>query len=247
MRRRLIVANWKMHGSLEKNSALLDVLVHQLSVSDNREFAICPPYVYIPSVATALVGSGIATGAQNVAAEVEGAYTGEVSVSMLADLGCRYVIVGHSERRALYGEDDAVVAEKFVRAQEGGLQPILCVGESLVERQAGQALAVIQRQLQAVIDRVGVVSLARAVIAYEPVWAIGTGETAAPEQAQEVHAFIRGCLAETDSSASELTILYGGSVKPDNAAELFAQDDIDGALVGGASLDAAAFAAICMA
>jgi triosephosphate isomerase len=204
---------------------------------------LCPPFVYLPAVAGWIAGSGIALGGQNLADRVgQGAYTGEVSGAMLRDVGCSHVIVGHSERRALYGESDALVATKFQAAQQAGLVPILCVGETLAERESGLTRQVIDRQIRAVVGAAGVAAFANAVVAYEPVWAIGTGRTATPEQAQEVHAFIRGIVAGQDATiASGLRILYGGSVKGANARNLFAMDDIDGGLVGGASLVGAEF------
>jgi triosephosphate isomerase len=204
---------------------------------------LCPPYVYLPAVREWLQGSPIELGAQNLAdKEGSGAYTGEISGSMLRDVGCRYVIVGHSERRALYGETDAVVATKFQAARRAGLVPIVCVGETLEQREAGQTRSVVERQVMAVVAAAGVAAFANAVVAYEPVWAIGTGRTATPEQAQEVHAFIRGMIAARDATiAAGLSILYGGSVKGANARALFAMADIDGGLVGGASLVATEF------
>ena len=234
-----------MHGSLAENAALLSALKPALA---GIEAVVCVPFPYLAQAQAELSGSSIAWGAQNVSEEAKGAFTGEVSVSMLLDFGCTYVIVGHSERRSLYGESDALVARKYVAAQAAGLTPILCVGESLAERESGVTEAVVSRQLDAVIDAAGVASLAKAVIAYEPVWAIGTGKTASPEQAQAVHAFIRGRVAALDASvADQLVIQYGGSVKAANAAELMAQPDIDGGLIGGASLVADEFVAICRA
>lgn len=234
-----------MHGSLAENAALLSALKPALS---GIEAVVCVPFPYLAQAQAELTGSSISWGAQNVSEQAKGAFTGEVSASMLLDFGCTYVIVGHSERRSLYGESDALVARKYVAAQAAGLTPILCVGESLAERESGVTEAVVSRQLDAVIDAAGVASLAKAVIAYEPVWAIGTGKTASPEQAQAVHAFIRGRVAALDASvADQLVIQYGGSVKAANAAELMVQPDIDGGLIGGASLVADEFAAICRA
>ncbi|MDP2169679.1 MAG: triose-phosphate isomerase [Thiobacillus sp.] len=245
MRKKLVAGNWKMHGSLAENAALLSALKPALA---GIEAVVCVPFPYLAQAQAELTGSSIAWGAQNVSEQTKGAFTGEVSASMLLDFGCTYVIVGHSERRSLYGESDALVARKYVAAQAAGLTPILCVGESLAERESGVTEAVVSRQLDAVIDAAGVASLAGAVIAYEPVWAIGTGKTASPEQAQAVHAFIRGRVAALDASvADQLVIQYGGSVKAANAAELMAQPDIDGGLIGGASLVADEFAAICRA
>ena len=245
MRKKLVAGNWKMHGSLAENAALLSALKPALA---GIEAVVCVPFPYLAQAQAELTGSSIAWGAQNVSEQAKGAFTGEVSASMLLDFGCTYVIVGHSERRSLYGESDALVARKYVAAQAAGLTPILCVGESLAERESGVTEAVVSRQLDAVIDAAGVASLVKAVIAYEPVWAIGTGKTASPEQAQAVHAFIRGRVAALDASvADQLVIQYGGSVKAANAAELMAQPDIDGGLIGGASLVADEFVAICRA
>lgn len=245
MRKKLVAGNWKMHGSLADNAALLAAIKPALA---GIEAAVCVPFPYLAQAQAALAGSSIAWGAQNLSEQPKGAFTGEVSAAMLLDFGCRYVIVGHSERRSLYGETDAVVAKKYLAAQAAGLTPILCVGESLEERESGVTENVVARQLDAVIEAAGVASLAKAVVAYEPVWAIGTGKTATPEQAQAVHAFIRGRIAARDKGVAEgLTIQYGGSVKAANAAELMAQPDIDGGLIGGASLIADEFAAICKA
>jgi triosephosphate isomerase len=245
MRKKLVAGNWKMHGSLAENAALLAAIKPALA---GIEAAVCVPFPYLAQVQSALAGSSIAWGAQNVSEQAKGAFTGEVSTAMLLDFGCKYVIVGHSERRSLYGESDELVAKKYMAAQAAGLVPILCVGESLEERESGVTEAVVARQLDAVIKAAGVASLGRAVVAYEPVWAIGTGKTASPEQAQAVHAFIRGKIAALDSEvADQLVIQYGGSVKAANAAELMAQPDIDGGLIGGASLVADEFIAICRA
>lgn len=248
MRRGLVVGNWKMNGSLAMIDGLLRDLQQDLSGFVGADVAVCPPYPYLPVVAELLQGSPIRYGAQNVAEETSGAFTGEVSAAMLADLDCHYVIVGHSERRALYGECDVMVVQKFEQAQREGLVPILCVGETLEQREAGQTLAVVSDQLRAVINSAGVHALLQAAIAYEPVWAIGTGKTATPEQAQDVHAHLRQLLLALDASvAAQVRIIYGGSVKADNAAELFSMKDIDGALVGGASLAAQDFATISKA
>lgn len=245
MRKKLVAGNWKMHGSLAENAALLAAIKPALA---GIEAAVCVPFPYLAQAQAALAGSSIAWGAQNLSEHAKGAFTGEVSVAMLLDFGCSYVIVGHSERRALYGESDALVASKYMAAQAAGLVPILCVGESLEERESGVTEAVVARQLDAVIGAAGVASLAKAVLAYEPVWAIGTGKTASPDQAQAVHAFIRSKIAALDPGvASQLRIQYGGSVKASNAAELMAQPDIDGGLIGGASLVADEFVAICRA
>ncbi len=245
MRKKLVAGNWKMHGSLAENAALLAAIKPALA---DIEAAVCVPFPYLAQAQALLAGSSIRLGAQNLSEQSKGAFTGEVSATMLNDFGCKYVIVGHSERRSLYGESDALVASKFMAAQAAGLTPILCVGESLNERESGVTEAVVGRQLDAVIKLAGVASLAESVVAYEPVWAIGTGKTASPEQAQAVHAFIRNKLAALDAAvAAQLVIQYGGSVKASNAAELMAQPDIDGGLIGGASLIADEFVAICRA
>jgi triosephosphate isomerase len=245
MRKKLVAGNWKMHGSLAENAALLSALKPALA---GIEAVVCVPFPYLAQAQAELAGSSIAWGAQNLSEHSKGAYTGEVSASMLRDFGCSYVIVGHSERRSLYGESDQQVAAKFIAAQAGGLVPILCVGESLEEREAGITEQVVARQLDAVIGAAGIGALANAIVAYEPVWAIGTGKTASPEQAQAVHAFIRGKIAGLDAAIADgLVIQYGGSVKAANAAELLAQPDIDGGLIGGASLIADEFVAICRA
>ena len=232
-----------MNGALAESRRLVEALRAGVTAGAPATMLLCPPYVYLPAVHGWLQGSPIALGAQNLADKPgTGAYTGEVAGDMLRDVGCSHVIVGHSERRALYGETDAVVATKFKVAQGAGLLPIVCVGETLEQREAGQTRAVIERQVAAVVDAAGVAAFAKAVVAYEPVWAIGTGRTASPEQAQEVHAFIRGMIAARDATiAAGLSILYGGSVKGANARSLFAMADIDGGLVGGASLSAAEF------
>jgi triosephosphate isomerase len=247
-RRPLVAGNWKMHGSRAENAALLDALVHGQEAYATADVLVCPPSVYLWEAARLLKSTDIALGAQTVCAESMGAFTGEVSAGMLKDVGCQYVIVGHSERRAIYKEDDALVARKFVAAQSQSLTPILCVGETLEERESHKTFAVVARQLQAVMDVTSTASLVNAVIAYEPVWAIGTGKNATAEQAQEVHAFIRGELNKRDATiAAGLRILYGGSVKAANAAEIFAMADVDGGLVGGASLKADEFLKICAA
>ncbi|MGA7479691.1 MAG: triose-phosphate isomerase [Azonexus sp.] len=247
MRKKLVAGNWKMHGSLQGNAALLDRLMAGAATL-SCEVAVCAPYPYLAQVQSTLAGTPIRWGAQSVSEHASGAFTGEVSASMLRDFGCHYVLVGHSERRQLFGESDAVVAAKFVAAQQAGLMPVLCVGETLSERESGQTMAVVARQLDAVIERAGVGALATAVVAYEPVWAIGTGMTASPAQAQEVHAAIRAQVAGLDGAvAGGLRLLYGGSVKPQNAVELFSQADIDGGLIGGAALVADDFLAICQA
>jgi triosephosphate isomerase len=248
MRRRLVAGNWKMHGSLAANQRLLESVKAGAGAAPGVEIAVCVPFPYLHQAAAVLGGSAVAWGAQTLSEHDAGAYTGEVSGAMLRELGCRYVIVGHSERRQLYGERDAQVAAKFGAAQRVGLVPILCVGETLAEREQGATEEVVGRQLQAVLAAAGVGALGDAVIAYEPVWAIGTGRTASPEQAQGVHALIRGRVAAADAGVAErLTVLYGGSVKPANAPALFAMPDIDGGLIGGAALVADDFLAICTA
>lgn len=245
MAKKLVAGNWKMNGSLATNAALLSAV--RSAAVDNVACAVCVPYPYLAQAQQLLAGSEIGLGAQDVSEFAKGAYTGEVSVAMLADFGCRYVVVGHSERRALFGEDDAEVGRKAAAALAGGLMPIVCVGETLDEREAGAAMSVITRQLDAVGEVVGEDGLARIVIAYEPVWAIGTGRSASPAQVGEIHRAIRGWLREHCGRAEEVSILYGGSVKPDNAAEIFAAADVDGGLIGGASLVADDFVAICRA
>ncbi len=237
-----------MHGSRHANGELVHAVADGLRGGLPCEVMVCPPFVYLAEVIAAAGDAPLAVGAQNLSHEASGAFTGEVSGAMLADCGATHVLVGHSERRALYGEDDAVVARKFVAAEAAGLVPVLCVGETLQQREAGQTEEVVARQLDAVIAAAGAASLSRAVLAYEPVWAIGTGRTATPEQAQSVHAYLRGKIAGIDARiADSLRILYGGSVKADNAAILFSQPDVDGGLVGGASLKAEEFLNICRA
>jgi len=239
----LIAGNWKMNGSLAESRSLVSALRAGVGAGGRAGMLLCPPYVYVAAVKEWLAGSAIALGAQDLADRAgTGAYTGEISGAMLRDVGCSHVIVGHSERRALYGESDAIVATKFRAAQEAGLVPILCVGETLEQRDAGQMRQTVERQVTAVLDAAGVAAFAKAIVAYEPVWAIGTGRTATPEQAQEVHAFIRAMIAARDATiAAGLLILYGGSVKGANARSLLAMEDIDGGLVGGASLVASDF------
>lgn len=247
MRKKLVAGNWKMHGSLQANAALMRRVLDGLT-GLSCDIAVCPPFPYLAQVCDMLSGGAVELGAQTVSEHESGAYTGEVSASMLVDIGCRYVLLGHSERRVIYGETDGIVADKFVAAQKAGLWPILCVGETLDERELGQTVAVVSRQLLSVLERCGVAALSSAVVAYEPVWAIGTGVTATPSQAQEVHAAIRALVARFDGRvAASLRILYGGSVKSQNAVELFSQSDIDGGLVGGAALVADEFLAICQA
>ncbi len=246
MRQPLVAGNWKMHGSRAENAQLVSGLLDLLQPGKRAEIMLCPPFPYLMETARLLKDSGVALGAQSVCAEAQGAFTGEVSAAMLKDVGCRYVLVGHSERRQLYAESDNLVARKFVAAQSQGLVPVLCVGETLEEREGDQTTAVVTRQLEAVLAVSGIQSLAKAVIAYEPVWAIGTGRTATPEQAQAVHAMIRSKLTDRDATiGGSVRLLYGGSVKASNAQELFAMPDIDGGLVGGASLKADEFARIC--
>ncbi|MDO6460812.1 triose-phosphate isomerase [Granulosicoccaceae sp. 1_MG-2023] len=248
MRTPMVAGNWKLNGTRESVREL------SLAVAEGaKEFAdvdvlVCPVYVHIGDVAANIEGGAVLLGAQDVAMQDEGAFTGEVSAPMLVEYGCTHVIVGHSERRALFGDDDATVAAKFIAAQRGGLVPVLCVGETLEEREAGDTEAVVVRQLKAVIDAAGVQALNNAVVAYEPVWAIGTGKTASPEQAQAVHQSVRQTVAGIDASvAQSLRVLYGGSVKAENARELFAQADIDGGLIGGAALKSDEFLKICSA
>lgn len=248
MRKLMVAGNWKMHGDRALAGELAAGSREAAAARPDVGLVLVPPYTLLASVADALAGSPVALGAQDVSAHDQGAYTGEVSAAMLAEAGCRHVLVGHSERRQYHGETDAVVAAKFIAARKAGLVPILCLGESRQERESGQTEAVVGRQLAAVVEAAGVQSLEQAVLAYEPVWAIGTGLSASPEQAQAVHAFLRSQIAGRDGRiAGLIRILYGGSVKPDNAAGLFAQADIDGALVGGASLVASDFAAIAAA
>jgi triosephosphate isomerase len=249
MRRYLIAGNWKMNGSRHANAALVDGVRGGLDRCRDVEVAVCPPAAYLESVGQALQGSPLRLGAQNLCDQDQpGAFTGELHGGMLKDVGCEYVIVGHSERRTLYGESDALVARKYRVAQACGLTPILCVGETLEQREAGQTEAVLERQLRAVLELCGAPSLARAVIAYEPVWAIGTGRNATPQQAQHAHAFLRAQIAARDGKiAAALRLLYGGSVKSENAAALFAGPDVDGGLIGGASLKVDEFLAICAA
>jgi len=245
LRRKLVAANWKMNGSSAANAQWLAAW---RTVTPRCDAVVCAPYVYLAQLVTGLAGSGAEPGAQNLSEQAPGAFTGEIAGEMLLDVGCRWVIVGHSERRALYGEGDELVASKAARAIALGLKPIVCIGETLADRDAGRTLDVVGAQLAAVLSQCSVAQLAAAALAYEPVWAIGTGRTATPSQAQEVHAAIRAQLAAVDAVAAAKTrILYGGSVKPANAGELFAQADIEGGLIGGASLVAADFAAICAA
>lgn len=241
MRRSLVVGNWKMNGSLANANSLVQGILAGLGNVDG-DIAVCVPYVQIPAVSALVKDTKLALGSQNVGDKASGAYTGEIAAAMLAEFGCKYAIVGHSERRSYYGDTNASVAERFKQAQAQNIIPILCVGETLEQRESNETFAVIDAQLAAVIEAAGIESFQGAVIAYEPVWAIGTGKTATDEQAQEVHAYIRGYFAKQNADiAAKLQILYGGSCKPDNAKGLFAMPDIDGGLIGGASLDADSF------
>ncbi len=245
MRERLVVGNWKLNGNLAANRDLLARLTAEVIVSKGKICGVCAPYPYLGQLQNLLAGTTLVWGSQDVSRENTGAFTGEVAAGMVAEFGCRLALVGHSERRAIFGESDEVVAAKFGNAKAAGLTPVLCLGETLAEREGGQTEAVVARQLQAVVARHGVAALQGSVLAYEPVWAIGTGKTATPQQAQDVHAFLRGEVAKADAEvAADLPILYGGSVKKANAAELFAMADIDGGLIGGASLVADEFLAI---
>ena len=248
MREFLVAGNWKMNGSIAANRELVAGIAAGVPAGSGFSMLVCPPFPYLGSVGSALEGTAVRLGAQNVSEHASGAYTGEVAPSMLKDLGCEYVIVGHSERRAMYGESSFQVAAKFQAAQGAGLTPILCVGETLEEREEGATENVVDFQLNAVLDAAGIGAFASAVVAYEPVWAIGTGVTATPEQAQEVHRHIRARLAEVDAGiAASTQILYGGSMKGENAAGLLTMPDIDGGLIGGASLKADDFLAIAAA
>ena len=248
MRRKLVVGNWKMHGRLASNKALLDSVIAGVRELKGADFAVCVPYPYLAQAQTLLQGSNISWGAQNLSQYEEGAFTGAIAPGMLVDFGCRYVLIGHSERRGLFHESNEIAAEKFDAAVKAGLTPIFCVGETLEEREAGETEQAVAAQLDAVLDREGVKGVSKAVWAYEPVWAIGTGKTASPAQAQAVHAFIRQRVAQQDSQVAQgLCILYGGSVKAGNAAELFSMPDIDGGLIGGAALVADDFVSICRA
>jgi triosephosphate isomerase len=245
MRRPLVAGNWKMHGSRIENARLIEELVARYPADAAADCIVCPPFVYLQEVGRMLRDTVIGLGGQDLCADTHGAFTGEISAAMLKDVGCEYVLVGHSERRLLYRESDQLVARKFAAAQAKALIPVLCVGEQLSDREAGRTEEVISRQLDVVLELCGPDALGQAVIAYEPVWAIGTGRNASPEQAQEVHAFIRARIAARDARiAAGTRILYGGSVKAGNAAELFAMPDVDGGLIGGASLKADEFLAI---
>ena len=248
MRRKLVVANWKMHGSLVQNKQLLDSIRQRLTGLDYVDFAICVPYPYLFQARDVLQGSNVSWGAQNIAKYEKGAYTGEVSAAMLQDFGARYVIVGHSERSSAFCESDANIAAKFAVARQYGITPILCIGETLQERQAGVMEYAIANQLDAILSVDNGKLLENAVVAYEPIWAIGTGMAASPEQAQAAHGFVRDRIAALNKHAADtVRIIYGGSVKPSNAAQLFAMPDIDGGLIGRCSLDAADFEKICIA
>lgn len=250
MRTKLVAGNWKMHGGLVANQRLLEALKSQVPALQPVRCVVCVPFPYLQQVSTLLADCAVQWGAQNLSEHDAGAFTGEVSGAMLRDFGCRYALVGHSERRQLYGETSTQVAAKFVAAQKVGLIPILCVGETLDQREQDATEAVIGAQLDEVIEAAGIAAFdaGRAVLAYEPVWAIGTGRNATPEQAQSVHAFLRARVARRSAEvADQLTLLYGGSVKPENAAALFAMPDVDGGLVGGAALVAQDFIAICAA
>ena len=248
MRQPMVAGNWKMNGSSDSVKELIAGIKAGMGSVNNAEVVVCPPAVYIPRVAGAAADSGIKVGSQNICDQDKGAFTGEISGAMLKDVGCEYAIIGHSERRSLYGESDELVAQRFAAARRNGIKPIFCIGETLEEREQGITNDVCARQIDAVVALEGVEALADGVIAYEPVWAIGTGKTASPEQAQEVHAFIRGKIAALNADvAAGLRILYGGSMNPANAAELIGQADIDGGLIGGASLKADDFLTICRA
>ncbi|MDO9268948.1 MAG: triose-phosphate isomerase [Methylobacter sp.] len=241
MRRSLVVGNWKMNGTLASAELLVKGIIAGLG-ENIADIAVCVPYLYLPKVSELVKDTALALGAQNVADKSSGAYTGEISAAMLSEFNCKYALVGHSERRSYYGDTDESVAARFCQAQEQNIIPILCVGETLEQREQDQTFMVINAQLDAVINLAGIAAFGAAVIAYEPVWAIGTGKTATDEQAQEVHRYIRQYIAAKDQAiADKIQILYGGSAKPDNAKGLFAMPDIDGGLIGGASLDAESF------
>lgn len=248
MRKILIAGNWKMNGTVASVSDLISGIVAGAKLLSNVETAVCPPYLYIPIVTEATKDSNVAVGSQNISTQASGAFTGEISTDMVKDFSCKYSIIGHSERRTLYGDTDQLVAEKFKVLKESGLIPMFCIGETLEQREAGETENVVARQLDAVSDLNGSDAFAECVIAYEPVWAIGTGKTATPEQAQATHAFIRQHIAKINAeNAQKVQILYGGSMNPGNAKELLSQTDIDGGLIGGASLKADDFMAICQA
>jgi len=248
MRRKIVAGNWKMHGTLAENEARLTQLTSALEAESNYQVAVFPTSAYLFQCQNLLASSQVKWGAQNVSQHPSGAYTGEISTDMLKDFGCQYALIGHSERREIFHESNQDTAEKFAAVLESGIQPMLCVGETLEQRESGETMTLITQQIEAVLAKVGIQGFANAVIAYEPVWAIGTGKTATPEQAQEVHSAIRQLLAQYDANvAKSIQILYGGSVKPDNAEAIFAQPDVDGALVGGASLNPTDFIEICNA
>ncbi|RVU82768.1 triose-phosphate isomerase [Leucothrix sargassi] len=248
MRRTLIAGNWKLNGSKDFITSLVSSLNTGVKEISNVDVAVCSPYIYVPLVESLVKDSRITLGAQDVSAHASGAYTGEVAASMLNEFSCGYCLVGHSERRAMHGETDSIVAEKFKALKAEGITPVLCVGESLEERDQGVTMSVVEKQVMAIIDACGIEAVEGSVIAYEPVWAIGTGRTATPEQAQEVHAGIRALLERFDKDIAVKTqILYGGSMNPANASALLAMQDIDGGLIGGASLKADDFLAICQA
>ena len=248
MRQIMIAGNWKMNGSTSSVKELIAGIKAGKASVNKAAVVVCPPALYIAQVMAAIAGSKIKCGSQNICDQDKGAFTGELAGSMLKDLGCEYAIIGHSERRSLYGESDALIAQRFAAARRNGIKPIFCIGETLAEREKGVTNEVCNRQIDAVIKLEGVTALADGVIAYEPIWAIGTGKTASPEQAQAVHAFIREKIAKLDAQvAAGLQILYGGSMNAANAAELLAQPDIDGGLIGGASLKAEDFLTICRA
>lgn len=248
MRQKLIVANWKMHGNLASNKKLFEAYIEKLSPLDNIDVAVCVPYPYLAQAQTMLQSTKIAWGAQNLSKDAVGAFTGEVSAAMLKDFGASYVIIGHSERATAYCESDENLAIKFMQAQAHGLTPILCVGETLIEREAGVMQMVVAKQLDTIINLYGAAVFANAVISYEPIWAIGTGLAASAEQAQSMHEFIRGRIASLDkAAAASLKILYGGSVNPKNAVQLLVMQDIDGGLIGKCSLNAQEFEGICRA
>lgn len=248
MSQKICVANWKMHGNLATNQQLLSGYVQALNGFDRAEVVVCVPYPYLAQAQQALHATTIAWGAQNISKDIEGPFTGEVSVSMLRDFGASHVIVGHSERSTAYCESDENISVKFSQAKAHGLTPILCVGETLIEREAGMMFAVVSKQLDTIIDMYGAEIFANTVVAYEPIWAIGTGLAAGPQQAQDMHAFIREKIAKLNqAAAASVKIIYGGSVNPQNAVQLFAMQDVDGGLIGKCSLSAEAFVGICHA
>ncbi|HUM99696.1 MAG: triose-phosphate isomerase [Halothiobacillus sp. 20-53-49] len=248
MRKPIVLGNWKLNGTAAASDALVASILAGMPALDIVDVGVCPPHVFIPQTVHQAAHTTLAVGGQNCSEFTTGAYTGEVSAEMLREVGCRYVLVGHSERRALFGETNEIVARKTHLALKAGLTPVLCVGETLEEREAGQMNAVVEGQIQAVLNEIGIAQFERLVIAYEPIWAIGTGLTASPAQAQAMHAMIRGVLStQNPAAARAVRIQYGGSVKADNAAELFAEPDIDGGLIGGASLKAEDFLIICRA